>query len=116
MAATLRVSRKSGLMNSVPSAGRIIVEGNKDFAIVLDGQAVGSIAPGSTVDVPVDPGSHTLRIKSPRHESPERRFKIGDGEVVTFSTRHATFWPELVAAMIKPDRWISLKEKTERAL
>ncbi len=97
MAATLRVSRKSGVMNSVPSAGRIIVEGDKDCVIVLDGKVVGSIAPGSTVGVAVDPGSHTLRIKSPRHASPERSFQVGDGDVVTFSTRHATFgrrwWP-----------------------
>jgi hypothetical protein len=103
-------------MNSVPSAGRVITEATKDFGIVLDGEVVGSIAHGSTVDVPVDPGRHTLRIKSPRHESPDRSFQIGDGEVVTFSNRHATFWPEMVAAMIKPDRWISLEEKTEHAL
>jgi hypothetical protein len=36
---------------------------------------------------------------------------VSDGQEVTFSARHAVFWPQWVAAVIKKDRWISLKQQ-----
>ena len=54
---------------------------------------------------------HTLRLNSQRHHSPERSFEAAEGQVVRFSCRGAMIWPQYVAALIKPDLWISLKQQ-----
>jgi hypothetical protein len=80
-------------------------------SVELDGTPIGSIGHGETVEVPVEPGHHTVRLRSQRHSSPERSFDAADGQMVSFSCRAAVFWPQYVAALIKPDLWISLKQE-----
>ena len=81
----------------------------REWQIVIDGNVVGSIANDETVEVPIEPGRHTLRLSSRWHSSPERSFDATEGEMVSFSCRAAMFWPQYVAALIKPTLWISLK-------
>lgn len=98
--ATLTLSRRwGGLLDRSP-----------EWQVEVDGQVVGSIASQTTVDLAVEPGRHSLRLRSHRHSSPERSFEAGDGEVVSFWCRAAMLWPVYVAALIKPDLWISLKQ------
>ena len=82
------------------------------WQITLDGDVVGTIAVGQTVELPIEKGYHTLRLNSDRHHSPERSFEAAEGQVVSFACRTAVaFWPVHVAAAIKPDLWISLKQR-----
>jgi hypothetical protein len=79
------------------------------WQILIDGTAVGSIDPKETVELPVQPGHHTLRIKtSGRFASAERSFDADDGEEIRFSCHSARYWPLMLASLIKPDLWISL--------
>jgi hypothetical protein len=77
--------------------------------IAIDGMVVGSIANKETVEVAVEPGHHTLRLGSGRHHSAERSFDVAQDEVVGFSCHGPMFWPMFVAALVKPDLWISLR-------
>lgn len=79
--------------------------------VTLDGRKVGTIAAHQTFETPVELGYHTLRLSSDRHHSPERSFEAAEGEVIDFSCRAAVFWFNYVAALIKPDLWISLKQQ-----
>lgn len=81
------------------------------WQVTLDGEAVGSIATGQTIELPLEPGHHTLRLSSPRHSSAERSFGASEGQGVNFSCRAAIFWPQYVAALVKPTLWISLKQE-----
>jgi hypothetical protein len=109
--AKLRVTRKWGGpafgLGGVTGIGEV----SNDYSIVVDGKVVGALPREGTVEVPIDPGRHTLQVRSPRHHSPLRTFDVSDGQEVTFSARHAVFWPQWVAAVIKKDRWISLKQQ-----
>jgi len=78
--------------------------------IAIDGIVVGSIANKETVDVAVAPGQHTLRLGSGRHRSAERSFDVAQDELVGFSCHGPLFWPMLLAALVKSDLWISLKQ------
>ena len=98
--ATLLLSRKWGGL----------VDRNREWQIVIDGNVVGSIASQRTVELPVEPGRHALRLRSHGHFSPERSFEAADGQVVSFSCRAATLWPMYLAALVKPDLWIFLKQ------
>lgn len=100
MAATLRLTRKH--------PGMELRRG--PFEIQLDGTSVGSLNKlHETVEIPVAPGHHTLRIRAGRYSSHERLFDVADDKVVNFRTRGPLVWPVYVASIIKPDLGISLK-------
>ena len=82
---------------------------SEQWKIAIDGIVVGSIANKETVEVAVEPGHHTLRLGSGRHRSAERSLDVGLDEVAGFSCHGPRFWPMLVAAVINPDLWISLR-------
>jgi hypothetical protein len=54
------------------------------FEINLDGGSVGSIKRHETLETPLEPGHHTLRIRSGRYSSQDHSFDVADGEVVNF--------------------------------
>jgi hypothetical protein len=76
---------------------------------VVDGTPVGSLDLHETTEVPIDPGHHTLRIRSGRYSSRPRSFDVADGDTVTFQLHGANLWPIYVASIVKPDLGISLK-------
>ncbi len=100
-AATLRLTRKWGGMT----------ERDVAWQITLDEQVVGTIARGQTVELSIARGYHTLQISSERHHSRQRSLQVAEDEVVAFSCRAAAIWPLWVAALFKPDLWISLKQE-----
>jgi hypothetical protein len=96
---TLTLSRKRGGL----------VSRKRQWQVLHDGDVVASIAPHQTVELPVEPGHHTLRVvQSRRHLSPERSFDIADDHVAEYWCRGQLFWPMMLAALIKPDLWITL--------
>jgi hypothetical protein len=102
MSATLRLTRKHPLVELRRGP----------FEIQSDGQRIGSIDKlDETVEIPVEPGHHTLRIRSGRYSSQEHSFDVTDGEVVSFRTHGPLVWPVYAAAIIKPDLAISLKRE-----
>jgi hypothetical protein len=72
------------------------------FEIVLDGQPAGSIDRKQTVEVPVDPGPHTLQVKTGRYSSPVRTFDAADGANINFRCNGAILWPQYVASLLVP--------------
>ena len=79
------------------------------FDAVIDGTSVGSVDWHETMDMPIEPGHHTLHIRSGRYSSPERTFDATDGETVTFQLQGANIWPLWLSSFVKPDLGISLK-------
>jgi hypothetical protein len=102
MTAELRLSRQWG---------SYAVRG-KSWQVIVDGEAVGSIGHRQTIELPVDPGEHTLRVKaSERYISRERRFEVADEQVVNFRCHGPVALPMLLVSLIKPDLWITLKQE-----
>jgi len=81
------------------------------FEISVDGKSVGSITYGETVETPLEPGRHTLRIQVGRYSSRDRSFDATDSEIVSFRCHGAMVWPRYVASLVKPDLGISLKRE-----
>jgi hypothetical protein len=82
---------------------------SEQWNIAIDGSVVGSIANKETIEVAVEPGHHTLRLGSGRHRSAERSFDVAKDEVVGLRCYGPRVWPMLVAALINPDLWITLR-------
>jgi hypothetical protein len=79
------------------------------FETAVDGKTVGSIKSHDTVEVPLEPGHHALRIRSGRYSSRVETFDMADGGVVSFRCHGAMIWPTYVVSFLKPDLAISLR-------
>lgn len=101
MSATLSLTRKSIALE--------LTRG--EFEILLDGKSAGSISYGETVEVPLDPGPHNLRIRKGRYSSRDRSFDARDGEVASFRCSGGILWPRFLASRVKPDLGIVLKRE-----
>ena len=100
MSATLRVTRETPFAIELRRGV---------FEIEVDGKAVGSIENHETVETPLEPGHHTLRIQAGRYSSRDRSFDQADGGVASFRCHGGNIWPIYVASIFKPDLAISLK-------
>jgi hypothetical protein len=85
--------------------------GMETYKISIDGGVVGAIAAGETVEVSVTPGRHSLRLLGGgRNRSPLRALEVAEDEVVSYRCHGPRYGPPyVVAALIKPDLWISLR-------
>ncbi len=81
------------------------------FEIAVDGSSVGSIDWHQTIEVPMEPGRHTLQITAGRHSSRAAAFALADGETVNFRCHGAMVWPRYVASIVAPNLGISLKRQ-----
>jgi hypothetical protein len=101
MPATLRVTREG--------VGIELRRGR--FDISVDGSSVGTLERHENVEIPVEPGRHTLRIRAGRYSSRDHSFDAAEGEPVNFRCHGAMIWPRYVASIVKPDLAISLKRE-----
>jgi hypothetical protein len=79
------------------------------FDVMVDGNRVGSLQTHETIDVPVPPGNHTVRIRAGRYSSRPHSFDAADGETVMFHLHGVSIWPMYVASIVKPDLAIALR-------
>jgi len=101
VSATLRLTREG--------VGIELVRGQ--FEISVDGKSAGPVTYGDTVETPLEPGRHTLRIRKGRYSSRGCSFDATDGEIVSFRCHGSMVWPRYVASLVKPDLAISLKRE-----
>lgn len=99
MPATLKLVRESIMMELRRGA----------FDILVDGRNVGSVAMRQTTEVLVEPGHHTVQVRTGRYSSQDQPFEAGEGEVVTFRCNSARIWPLYLASILKPDIGLVLR-------
>jgi hypothetical protein len=79
------------------------------FEILFDDKVVGSVSQAQTVELQVDPGHHTLQLRSRRGGlSYERSFDASDGQVINFSTRGTWILGFYLFSPWQPGRGLSL--------
>jgi ABC-2 type transport system permease protein len=100
VSATLKVTQES-LLNP---AG--ILRGT--FDVVVDGKSVGSIKWHEAIEVPVEPGHHTLQVRTGRYSSRVKAFDAAEEEFVAFRCNRRRHPLILVAALAAPSLAISL--------
>jgi hypothetical protein len=72
------------------------------YDVEIDGEQVGSVDMNGTIELPVDPGRHTLRITSGRKSSSAEVFEAVEGETVTFRCTGKRFLPIFLASFVLP--------------
>jgi hypothetical protein len=81
------------------------------FDVVVDGNGAGSIDMHGTIELPIEPGRHTLRVREGRYSSRDVIFDVTDGEVATFRCNGARIWPIWLATLVVPSRALTLHRK-----
>jgi hypothetical protein len=98
MAATLKLTHKA-----------IGVEVRRGpYEVVVDGKPVGSVEMNDTVEIPVEPGRHTVQIRDGRNSSRTQSFEVSDGDVVAFRCTGKSFLPRFLASFVVPSLALSL--------
>ena len=93
MTATLRLTHKA--------IGAEVRRGAYD--VVIDGERVGSVEMNDTIEVPVEPGRHTVQVRERRRKtSNTETFDAGEGEIVSFRCTGKRFLPIFLASFIVP--------------
>ena len=98
MSATLKVTHKA--------IGAEVRRGPYD--IELDGKRIGSVKMNHTIETPLEPGPHTLQVRSDRNSSRAETFDIADGEIAAFRCTGKRFLPLFLASFIAPNLAIVL--------
>ncbi|NVM99287.1 hypothetical protein [Arthrobacter sp. SDTb3-6] len=81
------------------------------YDAVVDGKFVRSLNMNETIDIPVEPGHHTLQVRSGRNSSRIRTFDVADGEVASFRCTGKSILPVFLLSFVVPSLGISLKRE-----
>lgn len=78
------------------------------YEVVVDGTRVASLKMNDTIETPVDPGRHTLQVRSGRKSSRSKTFDAAEGEVVAFRCTGKSILPIFLASFVVPSLALSL--------
>ncbi|HEX7658571.1 MAG TPA: hypothetical protein VF444_03755 [Pseudonocardiaceae bacterium] len=77
------------------------------YDVEVDGKHAGSLEPNETIDIPVEPGRHTLKVRSGRNSSRTRTFDVAEGEIVSFRCGGKSILPIFLLSFVIPSLAIS---------
>jgi hypothetical protein len=92
MSATLKLTHKA--------IGAEVRRGAYD--VVLDGKRVGSVEMNDTVEIPVEPGRHTLQVRDGRNSSSAETFDAAEEEIVAYRCTGKRVLPIFLASFVAP--------------
>jgi hypothetical protein len=98
MSATLRLAHKT--------IGVEVRRGT--YEVMIDGNRAGSVDLNETVDIPVEPGRHTLQLRSGRNSSRTKSFDVADGEIASFRCSGKNILPIFLLSFVVPSLALTL--------
>ena len=72
------------------------------YEVVVDGERAGSVEMNHTIEIPVEPGRHTLQVRNGRNSSSTQTFDAADEEIVAFRCTGKRFLPIFLASFAVP--------------
>jgi len=81
------------------------------YDVVVDGNRVGSVGMNDTIEIPVEPGRHTLQVRKGRNSSRAQTFDAAEGDVVAFRCTGKSFLPIFLASFVVPSLALRLVRK-----
>ena len=103
MAATLKLTHKA--------IGVEVRRGAYD--IVVDGQRAGSVEMNHTIEIPIEPGRHTLQVREGRNSSRTQTFDAAESQTVAFRCTGKSFLPIFLASFVIPSLPLQLRRQTD---
>ena len=101
MSATLKLTHKA--------IGAEVRRGTYD--VLVDGRGAGFLEMNGTIEIPVEPGRHTVQVRDGRKSSGTESFDAVEGESVAFRCTGKRFLPIFLASFIFPSLALKLKRE-----
>jgi len=98
MSATLKLTHKT--------IGAEVRRGTYDA--MVDGKLAGSVELNETIDIPVEPGRHTLQVRNGRNSSRTKTFDAAEGEIVAYRCGGKSILPIFLLSFVVPNLALSL--------
>jgi hypothetical protein len=98
MSATLKLTHKT--------VGAEIRRGTYD--VLVDGKPAGSLELNETIDMPVEPGHHTLQVRNGRNSSATKAFDAAEGQTIAFRCGGKRILPIFLLSFVVPSVALSL--------
>ncbi len=98
MSATLKLTHKA--------IGAEVRRGTYD--VVVDGKRAGSVEMNHTIEIPVEPGRHTLQVRNGRNSSSTQTFDAAEEEIVAFRCTGKRLLPIFLASFVVPSLALKL--------
>ena len=84
------------------------------YDIVVDGQTAGSLDMNDTIEIPIEPGRHTLKVRDGRNSSRTQTFDATEAETVAFRCTGKRILPIFLASFVFPSLALSLRREQTR--
>jgi hypothetical protein len=81
------------------------------YDVFVDAKHVASIEMNDTIEMQVEPGRHTLQIRSGRNSSRTKTVDAAEGQVVSFRCSGKNILPIFLASFFVPSLAISLRRE-----
>ena len=81
------------------------------YDVVVDGARAGSVDMNQTIEIPVEPGRHTLQVRNGRNSSSTETFDAAEDEIVAFRCTGKRFLPIFLASFVVPRLALKLVRK-----
>ncbi len=81
------------------------------YDVVLDGKTGGSVKLNDTFETPIEPGRHTLQVRSGRKSSRTKTFDAADGETIAFRCTGKSLLPIFLLSFVVPGLALSLRRE-----
>jgi hypothetical protein len=78
------------------------------YNAMVDGARAGSVEQNETIDIPVEPGRHTLQVRSGRNSSRTSTFDAAEGEIIAFRCGGKSILPIFLLSFVVPSLALSL--------
>jgi hypothetical protein len=78
------------------------------YNAIVDGKSAGSVELNETIDIPVEPGRHTLQVRNGRNSSRTKTFDAAEGEIVAFRCSGKSILPIFLLSFVVPSLALSL--------
>jgi hypothetical protein len=83
------------------------------YDILVDGQGAGSLGMNDTIELPVEPGRHTLQIRSGRNSSRTQTFEAAESQTVAFRCTGKSILPIFLASFVVPRLALRLRREVD---
>ena len=78
------------------------------YEVLVDGEQVGSVEMNATLETQIEPGQHTLQVRSGRDSSRTKTFDAADGETVAFRCTGKSLLPIFLLSFFVPSLALTL--------
>ena len=85
----------------------------RPYDVVVDGERVGSVEMNGTIERALEPGRHTLQIRSGRNSSRTQTFEAADSQTIAYRCTGKSFLPVFLASFVVPSLALQLRREAD---